>query len=114
MWIILFHVNAVLVLCPIHCTPHVIMFLLVAAKQIGFGESKCEDGHFLCLNERCISEDLVCNTRDNCGDESDERDDCSLLPWWSSVLVAFVVFFLISGICIICKLSKKQVMLLST
>ncbi|XP_071108141.1 uncharacterized protein [Haliotis cracherodii] len=86
----------------------VLVTMFAKAKQIGFGESRCEDGHFFCLNERCISEDLVCNTRDNCGDESDEWADCSLLPWWSSVLIAFVVFFLISGICIICKLSQKQ------
>ncbi|XP_067671757.1 uncharacterized protein [Haliotis asinina] len=77
------------------------------ATQLTISDSKCDDGYFHCENDRCISDDLVCNTRDNCGDVSDEWDDCSLLPWWIYFLIAFGVIFTLCGIttcvCISCK-----------
>ncbi|XP_046573031.1 uncharacterized protein LOC124281066 [Haliotis rubra] len=87
----------------------VIVTMFKQANQFAFFNSNCDDGYFLCENDRCISEDLVCNTRDNCGDESDEWDDCSLLPWWIYFLIAFGVIFTLCGITIcVCKSFKKK------
>ncbi|XP_066473947.1 prolow-density lipoprotein receptor-related protein 1 [Tiliqua scincoides] len=35
-------------------------------------ESKCNDTSFLCHNEKCISESLLCDNNNDCGDGSDE------------------------------------------
>ena len=35
-------------------------------------EDRCNIGSFICKNGRCISHDLTCNTKDDCGDRSDE------------------------------------------
>ncbi|KAL5020301.1 hypothetical protein ScPMuIL_003193 [Solemya velum] len=34
----------------------------------------CPQGTFRCANGRCVGEKNVCNNRDNCGDQSDERN----------------------------------------
>lgn len=35
-------------------------------------ESKCNDTFFLCRNGQCISNDLLCDNQNDCGDGSDE------------------------------------------
>uniref|UniRef100_UPI00398E6337 very low-density lipoprotein receptor-like isoform X2 n=1 Tax=Pristiophorus japonicus TaxID=55135 RepID=UPI00398E6337 len=41
------------------------------------GDGGCNDDEFLCLNGRCVSAAMVCNRRDDCSDQSDERN-CSV------------------------------------
>ncbi|CAH1240712.1 LRP3 [Branchiostoma lanceolatum] len=38
--------------------------------------SGCYGGRYLCSNYRCIHSELKCDRMDNCGDASDEPDDC--------------------------------------
>jgi len=46
----------------------------------------CGFGMFRCPNNgRCISEQLICNGRDDCGDQSDERN-CSKLHFVLTLL----------------------------
>ena len=37
-------------------------------------DNVCGPGQFHCDNQRCIGNQKVCDTHDDCGDGSDERD----------------------------------------
>ena len=36
----------------------------------------CPDGHFLCNNQKCLLEEVKCDGRNDCGDNSDEENGC--------------------------------------
>ncbi|XP_067872777.1 very low-density lipoprotein receptor-like isoform X2 [Heterodontus francisci] len=38
------------------------------------GDGKCSEDEFLCLNGHCVSVVMLCNGRDDCHDQSDERN----------------------------------------
>ena len=38
--------------------------------------SICENHEFRCSNNKCINSSLTCNSKDDCGDNSDEKTDC--------------------------------------
>ena len=37
---------------------------------------KCPENHFKCSNDKCVPNVWVCDGDNDCGDGSDERDDC--------------------------------------
>ena len=44
---------------------------------------KCPIDHFLCANQRCVPDTVVCNGENDCGDHTDESEGClgkSLIP----------------------------------
>lgn len=49
--------------CFLVCAPDLLAVVL---------ESKCNDTSFLCHNEKCIAESLLCDNNNDCGDGSDE------------------------------------------
>lgn len=49
---------------------------LVAAMTTSYGLS-CRQSEFQCSNSRCIGLNKVCNLVDDCGDNSDEQQQCS-------------------------------------
>ena len=36
----------------------------------------CPDGHFLCQNQKCLRAEVMCDGRNDCGDNSDEEKGC--------------------------------------
>ena len=40
-------------------------------------KSNCPKTHFTCDNMRCVRGSLLCDGKDDCGDESDEVKGCS-------------------------------------
>ena len=36
----------------------------------------CTEGEFKCNNDGCVTNDVVCDDYDDCGDQSDERGCC--------------------------------------
>lgn len=65
-------------LCGIYCEILVSMTLEVNFAYI-LRElvAECRDVEYSCANGRCVSRDLLCNGRDDCGDLSDEIQACS-------------------------------------
>ena len=39
-------------------------------------EVGCPDANFTCENKRCIPKTMKCDGKDDCGDNTDENDDC--------------------------------------
>lgn len=42
-------------------------------------KGECVQGNFICLNKNCIPNSLMCNGKNDCGDNSDENE-CSSSP----------------------------------
>ena len=36
----------------------------------------CPEGHFLCQNQKCLRAEVMCDGRNDCGDNSDEENGC--------------------------------------
>lgn len=47
-----------------------------ANKTSSARDCKIENSQYLCKNQRCISLNVVCNKKDDCGDGSDEGANC--------------------------------------
>ncbi|MPC66144.1 MAM and LDL-receptor class A domain-containing protein 2 [Portunus trituberculatus] len=43
----------------------------------GAAHSPCPVSEFTCENLRCVPKDRVCNGKDDCGDKSDEKPNCT-------------------------------------
>ncbi|XP_067650999.1 uncharacterized protein [Haliotis asinina] len=48
----------------------------------------CGDEHLDCDNSRCVPDDQICNSRDNCGNNHDEEEGCR---WWLGLVIALSV-----------------------
>lgn len=51
-------------------------YIFLDNKTLSASDCKNAYDRFLCLNERCISLNAVCNEKNDCGDESDEGPRC--------------------------------------
>lgn len=54
--------------------------LLTAGAAVvvaGAAHSPCPVSEFTCENLRCVPKDRVCNGKDDCGDKSDEKPNCT-------------------------------------
>ena len=40
------------------------------------GIGTCQHDHFICANDNCLSASLICDGKDDCGDDSDETTIC--------------------------------------
>ncbi|PIK41699.1 putative dorsal-ventral patterning tolloid-like protein 1 [Apostichopus japonicus] len=62
----------------------------------------CDEGYFMCSNERCIAEELVCDGLNHCDDNSDEEPHAcgeGFSAVWVIVIVILVIFL---GPCCFC------------
>lgn len=51
---------------------HKVLVLVLSSSGFFSSAVKCSDDKFSCRNGRCISKQLLCNRKDDCGDGSDE------------------------------------------
>lgn len=71
--------------------------LLTAGAAVvvaGAAHSPCPVSEFTCENLRCVPKDRVCNGKDDCGDKSDEKPNCTRelpVPLWHGDGVVVVV-----------------------
>ena len=50
----------------------------VCRREVGAeGQCTCPPGYGKCKNAMCLPMDLFCNNVDDCGDESDEGENCT-------------------------------------
>ena len=52
------------------------MCLTVCTLAAGSASAGCTDHQFSCANGRCVPLSWTCDREDDCGDGSDERDQC--------------------------------------
>ena len=53
----------------------------------GAAHSPCPVSEFTCENLRCVPKDRVCNGKDDCGDKSDEKPNCTRKSFFCGVVV---------------------------
>lgn len=46
---------------------------------VGPNSTVCSKDQFSCSNEACVKQQFVCDGEDDCGDNSDEQEDCCKL-----------------------------------
>lgn len=78
--------------------------LLLTAFYLPQNHSGCDSRDFRCNNGICISSSLTCNSYDDCGDNSDEVEGCSLAAGVIAGIVVsailFVAIFSAIGVCV--------------
>ena len=58
---------------------HSFSLINICNFHLFFKISDCRDDQFTCKNELCVSQEMVCDGNDDCGDGSDEKTPCGML-----------------------------------
>lgn len=78
--------------------------LLLTAFYWPKNNTACQRDDFKCNNGICISGDITCNGYDDCGDNSDEEEGCSLAAGIIAGIVISVIVFVfclvVVGLCV--------------
>ncbi|XP_041376902.1 low-density lipoprotein receptor-related protein 12-like [Gigantopelta aegis] len=62
----------------------------ILATAIGYGE--CDNGEFECTNGKCVADVVVCDSYNNCGDNSDETTGCIMFGIGDIIIVSAIMF----------------------
>nr|XP_054748476.1 low-density lipoprotein receptor-related protein 12-like [Lytechinus pictus] len=66
-----------------------------------FEDAPCSAGQFQCNNSRCIDYSLICDSLDNCGDNSDEAQCMDVIETSSGLTLGQLVLIALGGIVVI-------------